>query len=146
MELSEHQRRFGEMLRRHRCRVGTGQDKLAGQAGLHRTHLSLLERGKQVPSLAVIHKLAIALGVSMASMMAEVVSEEPSGEEPPPVRPGATAKTGEGDRHEACQSEVSDGALLPRLSASARPGEEHPDATAVLVVSGTEGAPQVPLL
>jgi transcriptional regulator with XRE-family HTH domain len=72
VELPELQRRFGEMLRRHRRRVGIGQDTLAGQAGIHRTHLSLLERGKQVPSLAVIHKMATALGVSMASMMTEV--------------------------------------------------------------------------
>ena len=92
MELPELQRRFGEMLRRHRRRVGTGQDKLAGDAGIHRTHLSLLERGKQVPSLAVIHKLSMALGVSMSSMMAEVESEEPVTEEPPPVRVGRPPK------------------------------------------------------
>lgn len=92
MELDELQHRFGEMLRRHRRRVGTGQDKLAGQAGIHRTHLSLLERGKQMPSLAVVHKLALALGVSMASMMAEVESDEPPEEEPPPVRPGRPPK------------------------------------------------------
>lgn len=92
MELSELQHRFGEMLRRHRRRVGTGQDKLAGQASIHRTHLSLLERGKQMPSLAVIHKLSLALGVSMAQMMTEVESEEPPGEEPPPVRPGRPPK------------------------------------------------------
>src|SRR5437763_17087238 len=70
VELPELQRRFGEMLRRHRRRVGTGQDKLAGQAGIHRTHLSLLERGKQMPSLAVIHKLATAPGVATAALMA----------------------------------------------------------------------------
>ena len=92
MELPELQRRFGEMLRRHRRRVGTGQDKLAGEAGIHRTHLSLLERGKQVPSLAVIHKLSLALGVSMSSMMAEVESDEPVAEEPPPVKPGRPRK------------------------------------------------------
>ncbi len=92
MELPELQRRFGEMLRRHRRRVGTGQDKLAGQAGIHRTHLSLLERGQQMPSLAVVHKLSLALGVSMATMMAEVESDEPVGEEPPPVRPGRPPK------------------------------------------------------
>lgn len=92
MELPELQRRFGEMLRRHRRRLGTGQDKLAGEAGIHRTHLSLLERGKQVPSLAVIHKLALALGVSMSVMMAEVESKEPPGEEPPPVKPGRPRK------------------------------------------------------
>ena len=58
--------------------------------------MSLLERGKQVPSLAVIHKLATALGVSMATMMAEVESEEPAGEEPPPVKPGRPRKEDKG--------------------------------------------------
>jgi transcriptional regulator with XRE-family HTH domain len=91
VELPELQRRFGEMLRRHRRRVGLGQDKLAGQAGVHRTHLSLMERGKQMPSLAVIHKLSTALGVSMATMMAEVESDEPH-DDPPPIRVGRPPK------------------------------------------------------
>jgi transcriptional regulator with XRE-family HTH domain len=37
-----------------------------------------LERGKRMPSLEVIRKLAAALGTTMASLMAEL-EEEPGG-------------------------------------------------------------------
>jgi transcriptional regulator with XRE-family HTH domain len=92
VDLSELQSRFGGVIRRRRQLLGMGQEKLAGEAGLHRTHLSLLERGKQMPSLAVVHKLATALKVPMSELIVEMEREKPS-DEPPPVRPGRPRKT-----------------------------------------------------
>jgi transcriptional regulator with XRE-family HTH domain len=66
------QQRFGDMIRRRRKAAGLGQEALADTAGLHRTHVSLLERGKRMPSLEVIRKLAAALKTSMASLMEEL--------------------------------------------------------------------------
>ncbi len=45
------------------------QEYLAAQAGLHRTYVSLLERGHRNPSLLVISKLAGALDTTMTSLV-----------------------------------------------------------------------------
>jgi XRE family transcriptional regulator, regulator of sulfur utilization len=66
------QQQFGSLIRRRRLAIGLGQEALADKAGLHRTHVSLLERGKRMPSLAVIKKLAAALDTTMASLMEEL--------------------------------------------------------------------------
>lgn len=52
---------FGLAVREARLRIGLSQERLAFDAGLHRTYVSLLERGKKSPSLAVISALAAAL-------------------------------------------------------------------------------------
>lgn len=78
------QQRFGNVIRRRRAEIGIGQEALADKAGLHRTHVSLLERGKRMPTLEVVRKLAAALGTSMASLMTELES---------PAEPGLTDGT-----------------------------------------------------
>jgi transcriptional regulator with XRE-family HTH domain len=45
---------------------------LAHAANLHRTYISLLERGWRMPSIKVVRKLAAALGTAMASLMDEL--------------------------------------------------------------------------
>lgn len=70
------QQKFGNLVRRRRLATGLGQEALADKAGLHRTHVSLLERGKRMPSLAVIHKLAAALDTTMAALMEEMERDE----------------------------------------------------------------------
>jgi transcriptional regulator with XRE-family HTH domain len=45
---------------------------LAHQGGLHRTYISMLERGQRMPSIGVVEKLAKALETTMASLMKEV--------------------------------------------------------------------------
>ncbi len=66
------QQRFGNVIRRRREAAGLSHEKLAALAGLHRTYISLLERGKRMPSIEVVRVVAAALKSSMASMMAEL--------------------------------------------------------------------------
>ena len=72
------QQQFGTLIRRRRLAVALGQEALADKAEIHRTHVSLLERGKRMPSLLVIKKLASALGTTMASLMDEL-ERQPAG-------------------------------------------------------------------
>jgi len=48
------------------------QETLAEAAGLHRTYISLLERGLQEPQLGTIAALAGGLGTSMSSLLGEL--------------------------------------------------------------------------
>lgn len=63
---------FGESLREARQRAGISQEKLAHQCGLDRTTLSLLERGKQQPTLGTILLLADHLGIRASTLVARV--------------------------------------------------------------------------
>ena len=66
------QQRFGRVVRRRREAAGLSQEALADEAGLHRTYISLLERGLRMPSIEVVRKLAVALSTSMASLIGEL--------------------------------------------------------------------------
>jgi transcriptional regulator with XRE-family HTH domain len=81
------QQTFGNVIRRRRQELKLGQESLADKAGLHRTHVSLLERGKRMPSLLVIKKLAAALETTMASLMGEI-----EGIDAPSRRPRSSPK------------------------------------------------------
>ena len=70
--MDTHHQRFGKIIRGRRAAKGLGQEALADKAGLHRTHVSLLERGKRMPTLEVVRKLAAGLGTTMASLMGEL--------------------------------------------------------------------------
>lgn len=91
------QQLFGNVIRRRRQALGLGQEPFADKAGLHRTHISLLERGQRMPSLLVIKKLAAALETTMASLMQELEQrpEPPDGEQASRPSPAKTpAKKG----------------------------------------------------
>jgi transcriptional regulator with XRE-family HTH domain len=63
--------RFGIALRHHRLELGLSQEGLALAAGIHPTHVGLIERGLRSPSLRVAKGLADALGLSLHSLIAE---------------------------------------------------------------------------
>ena len=54
---------FPNALRSLRQERGISQECLANIAGLHRTHISLLECGKRGPTLLTIEKIAFAFGM-----------------------------------------------------------------------------------
>jgi transcriptional regulator with XRE-family HTH domain len=60
---------FGERLRAARVECGLSQEQLAEDAGLHQTHIGLLERAKREPSLDTLTLLGRALDVSPADMI-----------------------------------------------------------------------------
>jgi transcriptional regulator with XRE-family HTH domain len=70
--VKELQKQFGEVIRARRKEMGLGQEALADKAGIHRTHVSLLERGLRMPSLGVIKKLADALEIKMSALIKEL--------------------------------------------------------------------------
>ncbi len=66
------QQRFGRVIRQRREDAGLSQEKLAELAGLHRTYISLLERGKRMPSIEVVRVLASSLKTTMTSIIREL--------------------------------------------------------------------------
>jgi len=69
MTRSEFTRKFGENLRRLREERGISQEQLANAAGLHRTHISLIERDRRSVRLETLERLAIALGIEPAEII-----------------------------------------------------------------------------
>lgn len=53
---------FGAAVREARVDLGIAQEKLAHLAGIERSHLGKIERGEHMPTLALILKIANALG------------------------------------------------------------------------------------
>lgn len=62
---------FGEVMRRHRCRLELSQEKLAERANLHRNHIGMLERAERVPSLEVVMQIADALDLTLTKLVGE---------------------------------------------------------------------------
>lgn len=69
------QQQFGLVLRRRREAAGLSQEALAAAAGLHRTYVSLLERGQRAPSIVVVQQLARGLGTTMTSLIRALEAE-----------------------------------------------------------------------
>lgn len=63
---------FGKVLQRLRKSRGLSQEELSFNSGLDRTFISRLESGLRQPTISTIIKLAEALNVSAASIVAEV--------------------------------------------------------------------------
>ncbi|MFZ1990658.1 MAG: helix-turn-helix transcriptional regulator [Alphaproteobacteria bacterium] len=76
-------------LRRLRVERGFSQDSFALEAEIDRTYVSLLEQGKQNPSLVILDHIARALGVRHE----ELFKDPPSGaKQLPPLRKGRKPK------------------------------------------------------
>ena len=63
---------FGRVLRERRLAAGLSQEKLALEAEVDRTFVSLLERGGRQPTLATLWRLAEALGLTPTELIAGV--------------------------------------------------------------------------
>lgn len=74
---------FGEAVRALRTADGIAQETLAHLAGVERSHMGKIERGEHMPTLAMILKIARALGLSASELMLETEARLP----PDPVQP-----------------------------------------------------------
>lgn len=61
---------FGDAVRAARTRHGIAQETLALQARIERSHVGKIERGAHMPTLSVVLKIARALGMSSAELVA----------------------------------------------------------------------------
>lgn len=60
---------FGHVLRRQRNEKGLSQEALALEAGIQRNYVSLIELGKNQPTVTTIFKLAGALSIKPAKLI-----------------------------------------------------------------------------
>jgi len=61
---------FGITLREYRKKVGFTQEQLAFEAGIERNYVSLIELGRNQPTISVIFKLAFALDIKPSKLIA----------------------------------------------------------------------------
>jgi len=67
---------FGRVLRAYRLTLGLSQEGLAERADLDRTYPSLLERGLRAPSLEMLFRIAEALRIDPAELVAKTFQEK----------------------------------------------------------------------
>ena len=68
----EPEESFGKVLRAARKQRRLSQETLAADAGLERNYISLLEVGRNSPTLRVVFKLCAILGVTPSEMLARI--------------------------------------------------------------------------
>ncbi len=61
--------RLGQNVRRLREAKGWSQEDYADRAGIHRTYVSDIERGRRNPTVTVVEKLAKALAVTAGQLL-----------------------------------------------------------------------------
>ncbi|MET0240583.1 MAG: helix-turn-helix transcriptional regulator [Sphingobium sp.] len=64
-------RQFGANVKRLRKEAGLSQEEFAEKAGVARSYMSDVEVGDRNPTLKVVERLALALGVPAASLLQE---------------------------------------------------------------------------
>lgn len=60
---------LGKRMRNLREKQGFSQEAFADHCGLHRTAISLIERGKRVPSLTTLLTISSGFGVSVSELL-----------------------------------------------------------------------------
>lgn len=63
---------FGQVLREAREATGLSQENFAHEVGMDRTTISLLERGKQSPTIETVWRLCEHLNVAPSELLARV--------------------------------------------------------------------------
>ncbi len=61
--------RLGSNVKRLRAQQGLSQESFADLASIHRTYVSDIERGARNPTIAVVQRLAEALGIDAADLL-----------------------------------------------------------------------------
>ena len=69
--MSRLQSVLAENVRTERLRAGISQELLALEAGIDRTYISKIERRQGNPSLLVLTKIAVRLGVGVVDLMTD---------------------------------------------------------------------------
>lgn len=69
--------RLGRSVRKYRLAARLSQEQLADRARLHRTYISLLERGLRNPSVDTLRQIAGALGVASAELLTDAEGHGP---------------------------------------------------------------------
>jgi transcriptional regulator with XRE-family HTH domain len=80
-QAAEASRLLGQNLVALRRRVGLSQQGTADRAGLHRTHVAMIETGQRLPRLDTIVKLAGAFEVEPCALLTGLAWELDSPEE-----------------------------------------------------------------
>lgn len=62
-------RRVGLNLKKYRSAAGFSQEGLAHECGLHRTYVSGVERGIRNPTVVVLERLAVPLGIPIWKLL-----------------------------------------------------------------------------
>jgi transcriptional regulator with XRE-family HTH domain len=65
----EIRQRLGRNVRRLREEKGWSQEDYADRAGIHRTYVSDIERGRRNPSVTVVERLAKPLGIETGRLL-----------------------------------------------------------------------------
>jgi len=76
---------FGAAVRATRTEDGIAQETLAHLAGIERSHMGKIERGEHMPTLALVFKIARALGRSAGELMLETEARLPAEWHQPPA-------------------------------------------------------------
>jgi len=63
---------LGKRLRDLRAEQGFSQEAFADHCGLHRTAMSLIERGKRIPSLRTLLTVSQGFGISLSELLRDV--------------------------------------------------------------------------
>jgi transcriptional regulator with XRE-family HTH domain len=66
---------FGEVVRGHRKEMGLSQEAFAAKAGIHRTYMSLIERGKVQVSIGMAQQVAETLEIPLSRLWKEIEAE-----------------------------------------------------------------------
>ena len=65
-------RRVGLNLKRFREEQGFSQESFADHCGLHRTYISVIERGVRNPTVVILDKIAKGLGIPAGALLDEL--------------------------------------------------------------------------
>ncbi len=67
--------RVGRVIRKYRESVGLSQEELAERSGLHRTYISLVERGRRNITVDALSQIAEALEVYASKLISDAEKE-----------------------------------------------------------------------